>query len=87
MAQDTFQNYAPQFTGPALGASSITPSDVTDLSVPIRAVTINSGGAISFVDRKGNTHVTGNLPVGTYPLVATRINATGTTASQITGWI
>jgi len=33
------------------------------------------------------TYTTGPLPVGTYPMLARRIRATGTTATGLTGWI
>lgn len=84
-----FQNMlAVDAQDPALGALAITPSDSADLSSPIRAVTIGTtGGTISFIGRDGTAFTTGPLPVGTYPLFATRIRATGTTAVGMTGWI
>lgn len=73
---------------PALGAFAITPSDTADLSSPVRAVTIGTaGGTLSFVGRDGQNHTTGPLPVGTYPVFASRVRATGTTATGLTGWI
>lgn len=74
-------------TPPAYRAFSITPSDSTDLSIDIRAVTIGTSGILSYINPEGAICTTADLPVGTYPLFARRIRATGTTASQITGWV
>ena len=75
-------------SGPAIGAMSITPSDSTDLAAAVRAVTLGTGGTLSFVSSvTGQTQTTGPLPAGTYPLCATRIRATGTTAGNLTGWV
>lgn len=71
----------------ASGSINITPADGTNLSSDIRAVTINVAGTLSFVGWDGVTYNTGPLPVGTYPILARRIRATGTTATGITGWI
>ena len=74
--------------GPALGAFAITASDTTDLATNIRALTIGTtAGTVSFIGWDGVTYTTGALPVGTYPLLAKRIRATGTTAVGLTGWV
>lgn len=78
---------APALTAPAVGAFVVAPSDSTDLTTPIRAVTLNQEGALSFLGLDGQVHTTGYLPAGTYAVMATRIRATGTTATDITGWI
>ena len=84
-----FAAYAVGVDGPAIGALPITPSDSADLPTTIRAVTIGAiGGTLSFVSSlDGQTYTTGPLPMGTYPLCAQRIRATGTTATGLTGWI
>lgn len=87
MARDPFLYHHVPVTGPALGSIVITPSDSTDLPTHIRAVTLASGGTLSWQDRHGAAHVTAELPAGTYPLLARRILATGTTATGITGWV
>lgn len=73
-------------TGPAVGAYAVTPSNTVDLAAPIRALTLNVGGVVVY-DWAGQTWTTGPLPAGTYPLWATRIRATGTTATGLTGWV
>lgn len=72
---------------PAVGAYAITPNDSSDLTSRIRCVTLNVGGTLSFVGWDGQTYTTAALPAGSYPLYATRIRATGTTATGITGWV
>lgn len=86
---DPFNRQAQSVVGPALGAMAITPSDSADLIQFIRAITIGTaGGVISYVSsRDGATYTTGPLPVGTYSLWASRIRATGTSATGLTGWV
>lgn len=74
-------------TSPALGSIVVAPDDDTDLATGIRAITIGTAGTVAWISRYGSPHETAELPAGTYPLFATRILATGTTATQITGWI
>ena len=72
---------------PAAGGFAVSPSDDTDLSQPIRAITIGTeAGVVKYINWDGATITTGSLPVGTYALFATRILNTGTTATGITGW-
>lgn len=66
---------------------AVTPSDTMDLTEEIRSVTLGVGGTLRYAGGDGQTYTTGELPAGTYPLFATRIHATGTTAQKITGWI
>lgn len=84
---DHFKSMARSITAPALGALVITPSDSTNLSSPIRAITLNVGGTLAWLNEEGAAQATAMLPAGTYPLIATRILATGTTATGLTGWI
>lgn len=72
---------------PAIGCEAVTPSDSTDLTTPCRQVTINGSGTVSYISSiDGQTYTTGALPVGSYPLFASRIRSTGTTATDITAW-
>lgn len=85
---DQFATMSPTIIGGALGAFAVTPNNDTDLAQNIRAVTINVGGTLSYVSsRDGTTSTTDALPAGTYVLFASRIRATGTTATGITGWV
>jgi N-acetylglutamate synthase/N-acetylornithine aminotransferase len=72
---------------PAAGAIAVTPHNTNALSSRIRAITINAGGTVAFTGWDGVDYATAALPAGTYPLYATHIKATGTSATGITGWI
>lgn len=83
-----FQSHPVGVEGPSFGGSAITPSDSTDLTNPIRAITIGTSAGIIKYDHAitGVTYTTGPLPVGTYSIWAKRVYATGTTATGLTGW-
>jgi len=82
-----FANHEPGLAAPAIGAYAITPHDSTAITEPIRCITINGSGTVSCISSiDGATYTTGTLPVGTYPMFATHIRSTGTTATGITGW-
>lgn len=88
MAVLPYSPHAIGVSGPAQAALVITPSDTTDLDELIRAITIGTtGGALSYVNWEGDTCTTDFLPVGTYPLLARRVRATGTSATGLTGWV
>jgi len=82
-----FDTYAVPFTGSAIYGFAITPADGTDLPEKVRAVTINGAGVIAYHDWEGVARTTGTLPAGTYPMLASRILSTGTTATDLTGWV
>lgn len=80
-------NMSPQdAVRPAVASFAITASDSEDLDRPIRMLTVYTEGVVSYVNWQGETCTTGTLPTGSYPMEATRILSTGTTASDLTGW-
>jgi hypothetical protein len=83
---DFWRDVVGDINAPAVGSMIITPSDTDFLSRPIRGVTINGGGTIRYIF-KGVVNVTSVLPEGTYSFRADQITSTGTTATQITGWV
>lgn len=87
MALNPFHFYSKSASGPALSSFPITPADDTDLATDIRAITLNAGGTLSWVSTDNTVQTTAALPPGTYPLLARRIRATGTTATGLTGWV
>jgi hypothetical protein len=88
MATNPFALNAVGPNASAIGSFAITPSDGADLAVAVRQITIGTaGGTLSWVGADGTTQNTGPLPVGTYPIAAHRIRATGTTATGLTGWV
>lgn len=82
-----FDNMAVPMTGPSLYGYAVTPADGADLSQKVRAITIGQTGVIAYHDWTDTPRTTGALPAGTYPMFAKRILATGTTATDITGWV
>lgn len=67
---------------------TITPSDTEELPGNLIAIIIRGAGDVSFTDRFGTTLTYASVPAYTTfeqfrPL---RINATGTTATDIVGW-
>ena len=86
MPGNRFSAYSMGANAPAIGSYAVTPSDTADLPEPIRAVTINGAGTLSWRGLDGQTYQTASLPAGTYAISADRIMATGTTATEITGW-
>ena len=85
---DKFTGTSVGIGGPSLGGNAITPSDTVDLPAPVRAVTIGTAaGTVSYIHaRTGAICTTGPLPVGQHSIWASRILATGTTATGLTGW-
>jgi hypothetical protein len=86
---DPFASHAVGTDGPGMGSGVITPADGADLADVVRGITIGTaGGTITYVHaRTGQTCTTADLPIGTYPIYARRVLATGTTATGLTGWI
>lgn len=84
-----FKSQDASISGPALGSMPITPSDTVDLPSPVRSVTIGGvAGTISYISAYDDEpQTTGTLPVGLHPIWASRILDTGTTATDLTGWI
>lgn len=68
-------------------ATNVTPSDTVNLSSPARGLYIGTTGDVSVEMYGGGTIIFPNVPVGVLPVQCTRVNASGTTASNIrAGW-
>jgi len=67
----------------ATQAVSVTPSDTVNLDDAAPLFWIGVTGNVSLVTRDGGTVIYKNVPVGYLFQAARRINATGTTASEI----
>ncbi len=68
-------------------ATTVTPSDTTDLTTPSKWLYIGVSGDVEVILTGGQTVIFRNLAVGFYPICATRIKAAGTTALNIiAGW-
>jgi len=66
-------------------AENVTPSDTVDLAAPARGLWVGGAGAVSVqMYGDGATMIFSGIPAGTLlPVQVTRVNATGTTATNI----
>lgn len=89
MTYDPFSAHSAGVTAPALGSVAIVPDDDADLATVVRSITIGGlPGTIRYVSaRDGQICETNSLPLGQHPIWAVRVLATGTTATDLTGWI
>lgn len=67
---------------PARYGVTVTPSNSVNLPAPTRGLHIGTAGNIS-IEMSNGTVVFPNVQVGIFPVQCTRVNATGTTASNI----
>lgn len=86
MPDPDFSKFAKNQNSPAVGAFPIVPSDTVDLPFKIRGVTIGGAGTIRYANLDGEICNTNTLAPGDKDFFATRIYATGTTATGMTGW-
>lgn len=68
---------------PATGVEAVTPSNSVNLSKTSRALYVGVSGDIAVVMRDGTTATLLSAAIGYHPLRVTRVNATGTTATNI----
>ncbi len=83
MPQDKYSDHSSGLESPATGVFSVTPHDTADLSYVSRAVNVAQGGSIQISTLEGGiatVHVAAGIA---FPIRATRIWATGTTATGI----
>lgn len=71
-------------TAPAEDAFTVTPSDTANFtSGPARALYIGVSGDVTLITTGGNAVLFKAVPVGILPVRCTRVNATGTAATNI----
>ena len=81
---DRFENYANSLVSPACDGAEVAPSDGADLTQITRAIYVGEGGDLSLIFASGTPVTLRAVPGGTVlPLRATRVRATGTTATAI----
>lgn len=72
------------WTSPSPFQDAITPSDTVDHSWSFRSIYVGTGGDVVVVSRNGGTATWANVPAGyIIPAIGRRVNATGTTASNL----
>jgi hypothetical protein len=71
----------------AYDAFVITPSDTVDFSQgTVRGIYVGGAGNVTLITPAGTTVLFTALPVGTFmPVLASRVKATGTTATALVG--
>jgi hypothetical protein len=73
---------------PAQDAFAITPSDSINFGAMSRFIYVGTAGDVAAVTAQGTVVIFASVPKGTVlPLMAVRINATNTTASQLVGMV
>ncbi|MEO1656124.1 MAG: hypothetical protein AAFR65_00255 [Pseudomonadota bacterium] len=81
-----FTNHEPGLESPPARGMSVTPNDGSDLAFPVRGLMVAGAGNVSVVTTKGDTVTLPALQPGVqYAILATRVRATGTTATGIVG--
>jgi len=80
---DTFDSYTASLESPASHAFPVIPSDISDLPVASRALSVASDGTVQLTTISGDT-VTLTIFAGVpFPIRCARVWATGTTATDI----
>lgn len=76
----------PGLESPPSRAFAISPSDAADLAQPIRGLMVATAGDVSFTTIAGDVITLPTLQPGVqYAILASRVRATGTTATGLVG--
>lgn len=84
---DYFENHQPGLESPPSGLTVITPDDATDLPWATRALNVTTSGLVYVTTVNGDS---GDIYVAAgsvFPIRATRVWDTGTTATGIRGLV
>ena len=84
---DHFAAHASGLDSPASDVFPITPNDSTDLAVATRAIRASGAGNVVLVTVAGNERTCAFAAGETRPIRATRVKATGTTATGLEGMV
>jgi hypothetical protein len=85
---DRFQNSSPSLSGPASHGFAVTPHDTNVLSETTRALYVGSAGTLAVVMASGASFTFTGVASGTVlPVRATKVMATGTSATEILGLV
>jgi hypothetical protein len=87
VATDPWADYMPTPGSPGRGAVDVTPSDVNELTVVAKYLSVEDAGDVAVVFADGSTH-TYTCPAGFYIWGQIRqVKMTGTTATKIKAYI
>lgn len=84
---DKFATYSSGLDSPASDVFAISPDDNTDLAVATRAIRANGAGDVVLVTMAGNECTCKFADGETRAIRATRVKATGTTATGLEGMV
>jgi hypothetical protein len=85
---NAFANHQPGLDSPASRGFTITPSDTTPFTEPCRAIYVGGAGDVTWVGLDGVACTFVGVAAGSIlPVRAMRVNATGTTATNLRGLI
>ena len=86
---DKFSNFQPEPDSGALSLVAITPSDANDLTNVLRQIFVGVAGDVALLDTSGSSTIHKNVAAGSYigPFKITRVLATGTTATNMVGYV
>ncbi len=83
---DDFEDHQSGLTSPAEAAQAITPSDSVALARTTRAIYVGGTGDLRVTMLSGDVVTLGSVQAGmVYPLRASHVMATGTTATGLVG--
>lgn len=84
-----FADFQASPQSPAVSLVAITPNDSTDLATAVRSIYVGVGGDVCVIDTAGNTVTHVAAPQGGYlgPFHVARVKATGTTATNLIGYV
>jgi hypothetical protein len=83
---DIFDTHTPGLTSPAMAATAIVPNDATPLTHVTRAIYVGGPVNLSVVMLSGDIVTLAGVQAGVvYPLRASGVRATGTTATGLVG--
>lgn len=81
---DPFASHQRGASSPAIDAFTVTPDDAADLPTVARGLYVGASGDVSLVTLAGTTVLFRAVPAGAVlPCSATRVRATGTTATHL----
>lgn len=80
---DRFDDFTSGLESPASHLSAVTPNDAADLAMTSRALNVAQSGLVQITTTGGTTEVVYIVAGSAFPVRATRVWATGTTASGI----
>lgn len=80
---DLFQNHTAGLESPATHLQTVAPSDTADLAVTTRAIAVGADGFVQVTTKSGTIGRIFIMAGAPFPIRATRVWASGTTATDI----